>query len=206
MNWYDLPYCSHMLINNLFGREKNKKEQFLHWLAYYYRTGLPGHQIWNFYGEPGSGKILFFEHIIKPIFKTAVRIDACGCRWFGEGVITPDTGFICFDYFDDQKGHQKTQNKIAEITTNPFCFVRVSVQEDKKFVLRANFIINSRLPIDHPGLIDKTISIKSAKRLGDVVSNLAFFASDLKDEARRFEKFLQGVLLRDDDYQLRNLP
>lgn len=64
----DICPISYKIIHHMLGSGAAETEHFINWLAYIYQTKRKSMTAWVFTGVPGTGKGLFANKILKPLF------------------------------------------------------------------------------------------------------------------------------------------
>ena len=64
----DVVPLTYKLIHHMLGSGAAETEHFINWLAYIYQTRRKSMTAWIFTGVPGTGKGLFANKILKPLF------------------------------------------------------------------------------------------------------------------------------------------
>ncbi|MHA1912058.1 MAG: DUF5906 domain-containing protein [Candidatus Kariarchaeaceae archaeon] len=185
------------LIRNLIPVEDERKH-FINWLNYVFSTRSKARTSWVFRGAQGSGKNLFFDHIIKPLFgeKQAMVVDDDRLQSDFNGFILNKL-FIAFNEVAsvDTSSKRSVKSKIKAIISDEKALINEKHIRTYEIDNCANilFFSNEVIPI----LIEEGDRRFNVIETGSKLKNVSSFAADptafiktLKDELSSFAQFL----------------
>jgi hypothetical protein len=133
------------ILYHMVGTSDREFEHFFNWFAYAYQTREKLTTAWVLTGIEGTGKGLFFHHIVHPLYgnhaayKTLENIE----ERFNDYV--ENTLFMVVDEFKvtDSPSSTRMMNKLKHMVTETFSTVRGMHKAQKQVPLYMNMIFNS---------------------------------------------------------------
>lgn len=185
------------LIKNLIPIEKERMH-FINWLSYIFSTRSKIDVSWVFRGAQGSGKNLFFDHIIKPLFgeKQTIVVDDDRLKSDFNGYMMNKL-FVAFNEVanDDASSKRSVKSKIKAIVSDKKAIINeknVKTYEIENFA-NIVFFSNEAIPILIEGGDRRFNVIETGGKLKNISSfaaNPTVFIKSLKDELFSFAQFL----------------
>lgn len=185
------------LIQNLIPVDVERMH-FINWLSYIFSTRNKARTSWVFRGAQGSGKNLFFDHIIKPLFgeKQTMVVDDDRLQSDFNGFMMNKL-FIAFNEVanDDTSSKRSVKSKIKAIITDEKLIINEKHVKTYEIENCANilFFSNEAIPI----LIEEGDRRFNVIETGGKLKNVSSFAANptvfiksLKDELFSFAQFL----------------
>ncbi|MBL1215778.1 MAG: toprim domain-containing protein [Ignavibacteriae bacterium] len=185
------------LLKNLIP-EDNERVHFINWLSYIFTTRKKARTSWVFKGAPGSGKNLFFDHLIKPLFGSnqTMVVDDDRLQSDFNGFMMNKL-FVAFNEVanDETKSKRSVKSKIKALITDNKIIINekhVKIYEIDNFA-NILFFSNEEIPILIEEGDRRFNVVQTGDRLKDVNSfkvNPEIFIKSLEDELPKFAQFL----------------
>ena len=183
----DTPNINHLLSNLI--PVSAERERFVNWLAGIMQTREKQLTAWVFMGEPGAGKNVLLDHVLKPLFgeKQAIKVE-------DEQLKNPFNGWLqnaILIAFNEVAHDNRTRNSInskvkAIITDND---IMINEKNVKVFTIdnhtNALFFSNNEIPV----LIEENDRRFNVVRTGGNMRKQAWFA-----DPELFFRFMKAEL------------
>ncbi|MBL7046552.1 MAG: hypothetical protein ISR95_02820 [Candidatus Marinimicrobia bacterium] len=190
----DTPNINHLLSNLV--PISAERERFVNWLAGIMQTREKQLTAWVFMGEPGAGKNVLLDHVLKPLFgeKQAIKVE-------DEQLKNPFNGWLqnaILIAFNEVAHDNRTRNSInskvkAIITDND---IMINEKNVKVFTIdnhtNALFFSNNEIPV----LIEENDRRFNVVRTGGNMRKQTWFSDpeqffiDVKGELSAFAEYL----------------
>ena len=190
----DVPSINHLLSNLI--PVSTERDRFVNWLAGIMQTRSKQLTAWVFMGQPGAGKNVLLDHVLKPLFgdKQAIKVE-------DEQLKNPFNGWLqnaILIAFNEVAHDNRTRNSInskvkAIITDND---IMINEKNVKVFTIEnhanALFFSNDTIPV----LIEENDRRFNVVRTGGNMRKQSWFSdpeqffADVKGELGTFAEYL----------------
>lgn len=186
------------LINNLIPVD-DEREHFFNWLSFTFSTREKARSAWVFKGIQGSGKNLFFDKIIKPLFgpNQTIVVDDDRLQSDFNGFMNNKL-FVAFNEVanDETRTKRSVKSKIKALITDSTIIVNekhVKTYEINNFA-NALFFSNEVIPL----LIEEKDRRFNVVRTGGILKEVKSFRDDkklfVKNLSEELSEFAQYLL------------
>ncbi|MCH7515647.1 MAG: hypothetical protein IIB08_00720 [Bacteroidetes bacterium] len=184
----------HKLLINLFPSDE-EREHFINWFSTVFNTRDKQLTAWVLKGAQGSGKTLFLNNVIKPLFgeKQAIQVEDEQLKSQFNGWMK-NTCFICFNEVASNNGERnKVNSKIKAIVTDSRSMI--NEKHVKTYFIENSvncmFYSNERVPI----LVEQDDRRFNVIETGGKLVNLDWFDINttpnmIVEEIQRFAQYL----------------
>ena len=146
----DVVPLTYKLIHHMLGSGASETEHFINWLAYIYQTRRKSMTAWIFTGIPGTGKGLFANKILKPLFgHTHVPMKSLENIEEQFNLYMRSALFLVVDEFrmtDAHGGSLRMADKLKNQITEPTMTIRAMRANQIELPSYTNFIFLTNRP------------------------------------------------------------
>jgi len=177
---------------------KNERKHFVNWLSYTFNTREKARTAWVFKGVQGSGKNLFFDNIIKPLFgeNQTIVVDDDRLQSDFNGYMNNKL-FVAFNEVanDETRTKRSVKSKIKALITDSKIIVNEKHVRTYEIDNFANilFFSNEAIPLLIEEQDRRFNVIETGGKLKDVASfkkDPNKFIADLENELPKFTQYL----------------
>lgn len=192
-------YCPNIykLIHHMLGSGKPEVEHFINWLAYIYQTKRKSMTAWILTGVPGTGKGLFANRVLKPLFghdhvpmKSLQNIEEQFNLYMRSAL------FLIVDEFrmtDANGGSIRMADKLKNQITEPTLTIRAMRANQVELPSYTNFIFLTNRPDAvkiEPGDRRYNVSPRQERKLEEVYPEVIGAIDDIENELPAFAGML----------------
>ncbi|WP_291812739.1 primase-helicase family protein [Limnobacter sp.] len=190
---------TYKLIHHMLGSGTAETEHFINWLAYIYQTRRKSMTAWIFTGVPGTGKGLFANKILKPLFGHA-HVPMKSLENIEEqfNLYMRSALFLVVDEFrmtDAHGGSLRMADKLKNQITEPTMTIRAMRANQIELPSYTNFIFLTNRPDAvkiEPGDRRYNVSPRQETKLEIALPEVIEGIDDLENELHTFAGALQA--------------
>lgn len=195
----DVVPLTYKLIHHMLGSGAAETEHFINWLAYIYQTRRKSMTAWIFTGVPGTGKGLFANKILKPLFGHA-HVPMKSLENIEEqfNLYMRSALFLVVDEFrmtDAHGGSLRMADKLKNQITEPTMTIRAMRANQIELPSYTNFIFLTNRPDAvkiEPGDRRYNVSPRQETKLEEALPEVIAGIDDLENELHTFAGALQA--------------
>jgi hypothetical protein len=189
---------TYKLISHILGNGELEFEYFINWLAYVYQTKTKAMTAWILTGVPGTGKGIFYSHILKPLFGDE-HVPMRSLQNIEEqfNLYMRSALFLIVDEFrmaDSASGTIKMADKLKNQITEKTLAIRAMRSNQHELPSYTNFIFLTNRP-DAVKIEDGdrryNVAPRQEKKLEEVYPEVIEHIEDLEQELLLFAGVLQ---------------
>ena len=189
----DVVPLTYKLIHHMLGSGAAETEHFINWLAYIYQTRRKSMTAWIFTGVPGTGKGLFANKILKPLFGHA-HVPMKSLENIEEqfNLYMRSALFLVVDEFrmtDAHGGSLRMADKLKNQITEPTMTIRAMRANQIELPSYTNFIFLTNRPDAvkiEPGDRRYNVSPRQETKLEEALPEVIEGIDELENELHTF--------------------
>ena len=198
----DVVPLTYKLIHHMLGSGAAETEHFINWLAYIYQTRRKSMTAWIFTGVPGTGKGLFANKILKPLFGHA-HVPMKSLENIEEqfNLYMRSALFLVVDEFrmtDAHGGSLRMADKLKNQITEPTMTIRAMRANQIELPSYTNFIFLTNRPDAvkiEPGDRRYNVSPRQETKLEVALPEVIEGIDELENELHTFAGALQSFVV-----------